>query len=248
MNRSIPLVAAAAFGLLMASATCATPITFFGQDLNPGTSTTNSDTANSQFFSHLVAGTGTEDFEGFATGTAASLNVTFPGSLSTTITATLSGTNNEIKSGADGAGRFPTSLSKYLVADQDFQLTFSAPIAAFGFYGTDIGDFSGQLVLTLAGGGTSTLTIPTASGSSGSNSGNQIFWGFIDPTQTYTSISFSNTNSGIDFFGFDDMTIGDVRQVRINVPEPGQLGMFGLGALLLGTMVAVQRRRRRARG
>lgn len=56
---------------------------YFGQDLNGSgtvrlTSTPNSNNARSQFFSNLT-GTGTENFEGFAAGSTAPLNLTFPG-------------------------------------------------------------------------------------------------------------------------------------------------------------------------
>ncbi|MEO5813383.1 MAG: PEP-CTERM sorting domain-containing protein [Rhodanobacter sp.] len=230
------LSAAAAVGLIVASVGYAAPTTYFGQDQNPGSSTTNSDTARAQFLSNLSSGVGTEDFEGIAPGNHVSLSLNFPGSTGS-ITANLSGSLLICASnGCGGSGRFATSGSHYLDTTDAFVLSFSSPISAFGFYATDLGDVNGDLTLLLTGGGTVTFTVPTA----GSADGNQLFWGFIDSMQSYTGIQFGNTASGADFFGFDDMTIGDLGQVSVGVPEPGTLGMFGLG--LLGMLLVVRRR------
>lgn len=235
MKSSI-LSAAATVSLLFASAGYATPTTFFGQDQNPATTTANSDNARAQFLSQLSSGVGTENFEGIPAGSSSLLSLNFPGSTGN-ITANLAGsllicaTN-----GCGGGGRFATSGTHYLDTTDNFDLTFSSPISAFGFYATDLGDINGDLTLMLTGGGTVNFTVPTA----GSANGNQLFWGFIDPLQSYTGIQFGNTASGADFFGFDDMTVGDLGQVKINVPEPGSLVMFGLG--LLGLLLVLRRR------
>ena len=239
MNKFLVAVAAAVLSTAAAGvAYAAPPTTFFGQDQNPSASTTNSDTAHTQFLSNLSSGVGTEDFEGIAGGNHSSLALMFPGSTGN-ITATLGGsllicTTN----GCGGAGRFATSGTHYLDTTDAFVLTFSSPISAFGFYGTDIGDIQGDLTLFLSGGGTQTFTLNTA----GSANGNQMFWGFIDPLNSYTGIQFGNTASGSDYFGFDDMTIGDLGQVQINVPEPGALGMLGLGLLGMISLVWLRRR------
>ena len=93
-----------------------------------------SDDAQNSFFNNLT-GVSTETFEEFNNGES-NLNVTFPGS---GITANLSGGTIQNFS---SAGRFAISSPNYYNADTStFAINFTAPIAAFGFYGTDIGDF-----------------------------------------------------------------------------------------------------------
>lgn len=214
-------------------------VEYFGEDLNPGFSVPaggNAETARNNFLGDL-AGVGNEDFEGFVVGTGTPLNINFPGS-SGAITATISGTGvvendaGDAGSGGNGFGRFNTSPGgdQYWEAAQSFSIAFSDPIAAFGFYATDIGDFNGQVTLQASNGVATDLTIPnTINGPDGS----LLFYGFIDDVNTYTSISFGNTAAGSDFFGFDDMVIGDPNQI-VRVPEPGVLLLMGAGLAAFG--------------
>lgn len=210
---------------------------FFGEDLNPGFSVPaggSAETARNLFLSNLV-GVGTETFEGFAVGTGTPLAIDFPGS-GGAITATISGNglveNNAGNGGSGGNafGRFNTTPggSQYWEASSAFSIDFSSPISAFGFYATDIGDFNGQVTLQATNGVVTNLTIPnTISGPDGS----LLFYGFIDTVNSYTSLVFGNTAAGTDFFGFDDMVIGDQEQVEVPVTEPFTAALLGAGLL-----------------
>ena len=63
----------------------------------------------------------------------------------------------------------------------------SNPISAFGFFGTDIADSFGDLVVDLTNslGVTTTRTLLT---NDLSNNNNVLFWGFFDTTNTYTRL------------------------------------------------------------
>ena len=234
--------------LLVSGAANALPTTFFGEDtglgeLSPSLSAfpnpfPNATAAEADFLSNLSSGVGTEDFETFGDETGAPLVLSFPGS-SGSITATLSRTGviNDVPTGdTNGNGRYATSGTKYWDADDDFSITFSSPVSAFGFFGIDIGDFGGQVTATTAGELNMTFTIPNTTLGLG---GSVLFWGIIDRAASFTSITFGNTAPGTDFFGFDDMTIGDLQQVT--VPEPGTLAIFVLG--LAGLAFFMRRRR-----
>lgn len=208
----------------------AVPITYFGENLTPGGVVSGAPvTARNDFVNALTAGVSTEDFESYATGTGTPLNLTFTGGLGT-INATLNGAGG-VSADPNCCGRFATSGSKFweVGSGQGFSIDFGSEVAALGFYGTDIGDFSGQVTLGLTNGGTSVLDIPHTIGA---NNGSLLFFGVIE-TAGFTSMTFSNTGSGSDFFGFDDLIVGDIAQV-LPVPEPSILlliatGLFGIG-------------------
>ncbi|QGY41031.1 PEP-CTERM sorting domain-containing protein [Pseudodesulfovibrio cashew] len=214
---------------------------FFGEDEGVGESTAlgvwnNAQAAEANFLSHLT-GTGTEDFESYSDGTSAPLAISFPGAGTATLTG--GGEINYVSAGStNNYGRYGTSGDYYWDADSDdFIINFDTPVAAFGFYGIDIGDFSGQLSIFA---GATEYAVPHTLGITG---GSVLFWGLIDTDNPFTSITFSNLGGGsyADAFGFDDMTIGSVEQVSEDtigsVPEPstfvllaaGLLGLVGIG-------------------
>lgn len=213
----------------------AAPITFFGENLSPAETTTGAPvTARNAFLSTLAGNIGTEDFE-----TPTTLpEIQFPGS-SGDITATLNG-DATIYSTPFG-GRFATSGSRFVetASGSGFNITFSTAISAFGFYGTDIGDFGNNLILRLTkeGGGTVDLSVGNNVGANGSSEGSLLFFGFIDVNQAYTRIDFLNTPGGEDVFGFDDMIIGDSSQIvnppAVPLPAAGWLLLAAVGGLSL---------------
>lgn len=219
----------------------AAPTIYFGETQTPSPAATVSGaaaTARASFLAQL-GGVSTEDFEGLAAGTPPA-TLTFAGSAGP-ITAAFTGVTGQIctSNGCGGPGRFATSGTNYLdISTNAFSVTFSTPVAAFGFYGTDIGDFNGQLTLTLtSASGTTTLTVPnTLNG----NDGSLLFYGIIDTANPFTSITFGNTAPGADLFGFDDITVGDVRQVTGGVPEPTTWAMMIIG---FGAIGGTMRRR-----
>lgn len=240
MKRS--LVIALAFVFFVGAPVQAQQI-FFGEDLGAsgGAPLTNSIAAETQFLSFLT-GVGTETFDvGFTDGQTGPLSLTFPGAG----TATLQGTG-EIEDDP-GAGRFAISDPNWWEVDVttgSFYIDFTNPVAAFGFYGIDVGDFAGQLQLTFMSGGTSipVLVPHSVEGIGGVDpEGAAFFYGYINTANPFTQVVFQDVslNSyGSETFGFDNMTIGSVEQV---VPEPGTVILLGTGLLALGG-IAYRRR------
>lgn len=238
---------AAVAGTLMLgmAASHAAPVKYFGEDLGGGegvrlASHPNSDAARAAFLAALI-NPGVETFESFSDGTGAPLTVNFGTAGSATLLG--EGSVNSVPTGTNGVGRYPISGTNYWETGSAPSIVFSAPVAAFGFYGVDIGDFGGQITVTLAGiSGTTTLTIDNTVNGPG---GSVLYFGIIDTANPFTSVTFGNTAPGDDFFGFDDFTIGSVEQVREdpngNVPVPATLALLGIG----GVGLAFLRRRKR---
>ncbi|MGF1529120.1 MAG: hypothetical protein ACFCBW_20400, partial [Candidatus Competibacterales bacterium] len=139
-----------------------------------------------------------------------------------------------------GEGRFNITPggSQFLLTDAgaDFAVDVDRPISAFGFYATDIGDFEGQLILTLLDGTTEVFNINTnnTDGSGGDTSGSVFYLGILgeDETEVFTSVEFATTTGTGDRFGFDDFTIGTFSQIS-PVPNPAPFALMGLGLVAL---------------
>ena len=121
-------------------------------------------------------------------------------------------------------------------------VTFEEAVQAFGFYGTDIGDFSAtfSIVLTDLNGVQTTLKIDEDGGLVDNS---LLFFGFVDSKNSYKSITFTNlfaSTAANDGLGIDDLVSGSFADTPNPTPEP-------LSALLVMAGLAAAGAARRAR-
>ena len=238
-----------------AAASAATTV-YKGQDINPGPgaslATNPNASAASASFQSALSGTSTESFESFATGAPAPLNLSFTGSAGS-LSAVLSGNGavaTATRAAPTASGQYATAGSNYYaVNSNNFLVTFGSSIAAFGFFATDLEDLADiNITLNYTAGGSQIYTLQTLFGPpTGAflESGSVHFLGFIDVANPFSSVSFAGVGANGDILAFDQMTIGDARQV-VNppggVPEPATWAMMLLGIGLVG---ASMRRRQK---
>jgi hypothetical protein len=204
----------------------------------------------------------TETFENRAVGVTSNLSLAFTGSNGSSINATLAsqspagngGVNQAVGSSNQGRYSAPGGV-KYWEADLalgSFTVTFDKAVAAFGFFGTDIGDFGGALSLDVYNGSTLIKNLAVGNsigdGSGGPNGtdGSALYYGFIaqNSGELFNKVTFRTTlTTSADMFGFDNFTVADAGQAGIvvpTVPEPGTIAL--VGAALLGAGLARRRR------
>ncbi len=194
--------------------------TYFGEDINSTqnletpalddptrlTSMPNADNARNAFFANIT-NVETEDFEAYT-------DLEIPSSLSFgSVSATITG-NEKVRQYSTGThyGAYPISGNKFLnlFGDERFTIEFNSPQSVFGFYANDIGDYKGQMVLTLhrEDGSTNNLTVPNTV-SNNQISGSVLYFGIIDTESPFTGITFNNTKV-TDGLGLDDLIIGEM--------------------------------------
>lgn len=256
MRRTVMNFVAAAALASGAGTASAAYTTFSGIDPNgdpetPLVTVPNSANAEVALLSKLKSSVGTETFESFAVNTPGPLSLSFVDAASSlNITATLSGGSGRIGSNdIDGRYSIPSDTTSkfWLVNAADssnaFTVVFSQAIAAFGFYGTDIGDFGGSLSIELLGSDLQTV-IKTFSVPTTNSDGSSIYFGLLAGTSSedFKAIRFVSTATSTDFFGFDNFTVAARSQLITDnpnppdnpVPLPGTLALTGLGLLALG--------------
>ena len=218
----------------------ATTTTFAGQDDGAPTTGpfTNSDAAQTSFLAaaSVFGPTHTITYEGLAPGYYSPIAAA-PG-----VSITLTGPN--FGSGFSGISNttfgnlygFNTTSagSQWLgFAGGSATFTFATPTYSFGTFLTGLQTvFSGTNALQVTfNDGTSQLFTPAINVDGGA-----AYFGFTD-TSPFSSLTLTNLTN--DAWGIDDTTYNG----RLtSVPEPGSLGLLGIGALLIGAFVALRRR------
>lgn len=234
----------------------ASPVTFLGVDVGLGETTRlashpKADAARDAFRANLLPGTAVETFESMPASVPPvfsdqTLSLGFAG-----MSAVLQGRGLVMNSPAPStvnpvngipSGVYPISGLQAWLSSDDFEVRFGVPQVAFGFYGVDIGDFDGQLVLDLVHEDGSATQVLASSGVR--NAGGSVqYFGVLSLDRPFTAVRFGNTAPvGYDGFVFDDLTIGTRAQLA-QVPEPGTLA---LALPMLMVLANTLRRRRRA--
>lgn len=134
--------------------------------------------------------------------------------------------------------------ARWFETSGDFTIDFGGSFSAFGFFGTDFGDFGGSLTMALLDEFGDVSIRHTFSGFDSNTNGALGFFGFMDSQQSYSGVRLTVNQSGdnrTDYFGFDDLILGNIGQSN-PVPEPGSLALVGASLLAL----SATRRRRKA--
>lgn len=212
---------------------------FFAINESPSSTVTGDPVTERAAFMAMLDGVANEPFDGFSIGTSTSPTISRNGTVCTldqlvvqenedftdleeviadiTIANTggvgrfnTSGTSDRwldvrVETGYDGG--FPSGLW-YGRFRKRFM--FSNAIAAFGFYGTDFGDFvtSNKVVAELTD-SDEIVTSHIITDTGVHLNGNLIFWGFVDDTKTYTKVIIyvdqADGESPAEGLGIDDL-------------------------------------------
>ncbi len=127
----------------------------------------------------------------------------------------------------EGSGSDTTRSTRTLTID------FAAPVAAFGFYGTDFGDDSGAFTLELDNG----MTLALNNSINPANDGSALYYGFVadNASEQFSRVTFRSSSS-VEVIGLDNLTVATLGQLKVAttataVPEPFTI----IGTLIGGT-------------
>lgn len=231
-QRLVRLAAILIISCGMALPAGATMSTYYGIDLGVGGPTgahPNSDAARAAFFSNIAIGSvGTETFESHPLGSffGGSTTLSFAGAGATGTLVSLSTVAATVLDTFD-ATAFPISGVRWVLmgtgANQTwFDLTFSSPVYALGFYGTSISNNLGfhfppaRLLIN----GITLVDVVNVDTSTIPN-GSVNYFGVISTTAIQT-VRMINTTPGQDYIGLDNITVSAV-------PEAANSSLFILG-------------------
>jgi len=204
------------------------PYIFFGENGAPDYGVTGDPVTQRNLFLSSVSNPATLNFEGLTPGVYTSMNWTPPAPQSS-IGITVTNPLNEIRvdewdllvdGPATPTGRYNTSPggSRWVEFRDRMVLSFSSPISALGFYGTDWGDFNGTITVTFTDtdGSEITFTVPNTTPAANAS---LLFWGFVNPFRQYTQVRFvcnyavTPLPGDEDYFGIDDLIIATASAV-----------------------------------
>ena len=240
---------------LAAAASSAAPTVYFGlENSNRPTSPNPATAARDSFVAAAGAATiTTQNYDGVLPGDLAptTTGVLANGVGVTVTNSTVNGFLSVVTPGTNPYGTYPTSGNQYLEAlsgpnSTYFTVAFDRAVSGLGFYVSDVSDWRDdpsvalaiddiEVVLTTVAGNTVVLDLTPGFAPSELFNGNLVFFGVIDTTNPFTSISIhsgSQLPAG-DALGFDDFMVS----LTNGVPEPGTMALV---LLALGT-TAVRR-------
>jgi hypothetical protein len=225
----------------------AAPVIFFGEDPGapsgtPITGYPNSFAARNDFVSYIAAirpdsVVRREDFSKILINEENGLSypppwfLYFGGSFNQPEFATLRGVGQVTSYSS------PWHAAPFLSTSRTFFVNFNEPVFGFGFYGIDIGDFGGQLVISRYRGSPQTINIGNSTAATNLN---VLFWGIVDTEHPFTRVTFTNTKNGLDVFWFDDLLAATAPGIELApAPEPAS---FLLSCTALVAAFLVRRR------